>query len=391
MPSAKLTYRCARETTIVFAATFCLACQPGDIEGGQDSSTSQEASADGDAGSPVSDGDHEQPDPPGDDSDHDAGSEVPGGGDGDRDSDASTPGGLFGRSGPSAGCGTGAPGEDSASGWTLHDIMVSGVAERFLEGHEDYGNQNGFDFAHRNYFVRLPGNYDNGKPYPLLISAGGCGTTDGKSGDGGGANPLSGDQDVAVQVGLSYVYTSHSGACFEDGSSDTPDLPYFDAVLAELDARYCFDRGKVFVSGFSSGAWESYMLACARGGVIRGIGTQAGGLRDQRPACTGVPVAAFLTAGVNDANPIEDIDPNTGFDHGSQAARDVILATNGCATKDSAPYVTADAPADWNCVSYTSCPKEYPVIWCAITADEGRHGAGSPRAFFPFWSMLPSE
>jgi poly(3-hydroxybutyrate) depolymerase len=378
-----------RPALFVMPLTLALACQPGSVEMSADAGASDRPTSQGSDGG----------DGPNDEPQNDDGKPSQHGGDGDAqtpvapgdESDGGKSVGLLGRSGPSAGCGTAAPGEDSASGWTEHDIMVSGVADRFLKSGPDYGNQSGFDFTYRNYFVRLPGNYDNGKPYPLLISGGGCGSTSGKSGDGGGANPLPGDQDVAVQVGLSYVYTNHSGACFEDGYSDTPDLPYFDAVLAELDARYCFDRGRVFVSGFSSGAWEAYMLACARGGVIRGIGTQAGGLRDQRPTCSGIPVAAFLTAGVNDANPIVDIDQNTGFDHGSGAARDVILNTNGCTSDATEPYVTADAPADWNCVSYTSCPKEYPVIWCAITADGGGHGAGSPKAFFPFWNALPTE
>jgi polyhydroxybutyrate depolymerase len=194
-----------------------------------------------------------------------------------------------------------------------------------------------------------------------------------------------------VQVGLSYVYPEGAGACFVDDGADNPDLPYFDAVLAELEQRYCFDRGQVFMSGFSSGAWESYMLACARGGVIRGIGTQAGGQRENRPACSGIPVAAFLTAGVNDtANPINNVDER-GFDSGSEAARDRILESNGCTGRDSEPYVTSDAPADWNCVRYTGCPAAYPVIWCPITAGGGGHGAGNNKAYFPFWSMLPGR
>jgi polyhydroxybutyrate depolymerase len=383
MPQLKL-----RPSLFVMPLTLALACQPGSIEMSVDSGASHHLSSqepDG-GGGPKDDSQGSDDHPSEHSGDGDAQTpDVPADG-----NDGGQSVGLLGRSGPSAGCGTAAPGEDSASGWSEHDIAVSGVADRFLESGPDYGTQAGFDFTHRNYFVRLPGSYDNGKPYPLLISGGGCGSTGGKSGDGGGANPLPGDQDVAVQVGLSYVYTNHSGACFEDGSSDTPDLPYFDAVLAELDARYCFDRGRVFMSGFSSGAWESYMLAWARGGVIRGIGTQAGGLRDQRPPGSGIPVAAFLTAGVNDANPIVDVDRN-GFDHGSGAARDVILKTNGCTSDETEPYVTADAPADWNCVKYTSCPKEYPVIWCAITADGGGHGAGSTKAFFPFWNALPSD
>ncbi len=288
---------------------------------------------------------------------------------------------------PSAGCGKAAPGGDGTT-WKQHAITVDGVAARYLPGGARYGEQNGFDFTHRNYFLRLPNDYDDTKAGALVISAGGCGATDGLSGKGGGANPLLDEQSDAVQVGLSYVYSQGAGACFTDDASDTPDLPYFDAVLAELDARYCFDRDKVFVSGFSSGAWETYMLSCARGGVIRAVGTQAGGLRKERPPCSNAPVAAFLTAGTHDDNPITNID-KAGFNSGSEAARDVILKTNGCATKDTVPYVTSDAPADWNCVRYTSCPVEYPVIWCAISANGGKHGAGSPKAFWPFWSTLP--
>jgi hypothetical protein len=69
----------------------------------------------------------------------------------------------------------------------------------------------------------------------------------------------------------------------------------------------------------------------------------------------------------------------------------VILKTNGCTTRDTAPYVTAEAPADWNCVRYTSCPAAHPVVWCAITAHGGGHGAGSNKAFWPFWNALPVE
>ncbi|HEY6877371.1 MAG TPA: hypothetical protein VI299_05095, partial [Polyangiales bacterium] len=282
------------------------------------------------------------------------------GGDASRVGDASSPDAAVSpvvSRGLSAGCGKAPPSGDGTA-WREHDLTVSGVASAYLEGGAKYGQQHGFDFTHRNYFLRLPKDYAPAKPYALVISAGGCGATDGLSGKGGGSNPLSDDQSDAVQVGLSYVYPDGAGACFADGSSDTPDLPYFDAVLAEIDARYCFDRDQVFVSGFSSGAWETYMLACARGGVIRAIGTQAGGLRKDRPQCSNVPVAAFLTAGIHDDNPIMNVD-RSGFDTGSGHARDVILKTNGCSSSATEPYVTPNAPADWNCVRYTSCPAAY--------------------------------
>ncbi|HEY2899767.1 MAG TPA: hypothetical protein VGL59_04255 [Polyangia bacterium] len=289
--------------------------------------------------------------------------------------------------GPSDGCQTAPALSDTPGSWVMHKIDVGSVASEYLSGGKEYGSEGGYDFSHRNYFLKLPKNYDHTKIYPLLISGGGCGATDGISGNGGGQNPLPNDQDYAIQVGLSYVYPNGAGACFTDQYSDTPDLPYFDAVLGEVKKSTCVDTGNVFMSGFSSGAWETYMLSCARAGVLRGVGTQAGGLRSVRPPCTGVPIAAFLTAGTSDANPINNVDPKTGFDSGSAPARDVILKTNGCATTDTTPYTSAQAPATWNCKQYTSCPAAYPVIWCEIP---GGHGAGSPQAFWPFWKTLPT-
>jgi polyhydroxybutyrate depolymerase len=379
----------------LFAAVFLLACQADDDPSGADAGGAGDEHGDerGDADVALdAEGSRANDDHDASSRGADAHAEASSGASSDAalatgDASAAGAGSSTPSRGLSAGCGRPVPSGDSTTAWSKHDLMVSGVASRFLMGGDKYGNQHGYDFSHRNFFVRLPAKYAESKPYALVISAPGCGATDGISGNNGGSNPLPDRQDVAVQVGLSYVYPNGAGACFADGSSDTPDLPYFDAVMAELEKAYCFDRDRVFVSGFSSGAWETYMLACARAGVIRGIGTQAGGLRKERPMCAGKPVAAFLTAGVNDDNPIQNIDAS-GFDTGSQAARDVILKTNGCLGKESAPYLTEDAPADWHCVSYTGCPKEFPVVWCAITADGGRHGAGSNKAFWPFWSAL---
>ncbi len=143
-----------------------------------------------------------------------------------------------------------------------------------------------YTWTHRNYFVRLPANYDPSKAYPVSMGGGGCGG-DALSGNNGGLTALPNGQDEAIQIGLSYVYSG--GACFEDDYVNTPDLPYFDAVLKEVESHYCVDTGKIFVDGFSSGAWETFMLGCARAGVIRGIGTAAGGLRVVRPRVLEVP------------------------------------------------------------------------------------------------------
>jgi poly(3-hydroxybutyrate) depolymerase len=293
------------------------------------------------------------------------------------DDSASTP------TGPSEGCGRQAPGGDGADHFALHRVTVTGVDPAFIAAHPASGGS----WTDRSYYVRLPADYDPAKAYPLSIGGGGCGNTDGTSGSGGGLSALPQGQKLAIQVGLNYVYPQNAGACFADDFVNTPDLPYFDAVLAQLEADYCVDRGKVFVAGFSSGAWETYMLGCARAGVVRAIGTAAGGLRMTRPPCTQLPIAAILVAGLNDTeNPIGPLAPPGKNDSlGSAPARDDILARNGCTGTATEPWDAA-YPA---CVKYSGCPAASPVVWCAIDAGHGNGGEISARGFWQLWSSLP--
>jgi polyhydroxybutyrate depolymerase len=276
--------------------------------------------------------------------------------------------------GKSAGCGKDPPGSDSSSAFVKHDIDVTGVDPAFIAAHpSNPGNNGGYTYLKRNYYVRLPAGYDPSKPYPVTFGGGGCGNTGGDSGKGGGQQPKG---ITAIQIGLSYVYSG--GACFEDGYANTPEVPYFDSVMKEISANYCVNLEKVFVSGYSSGAWESVTLGLARGGVIRGIATGAGGLRKDRPMPSGIPMAAILLTGQGDgANPIDG--PT-----GSAAARDQILMTNKCVGTATMPW----APVK-DCVQYTGCPAAFPVIWCT---PGGGHTGGSDAhwsAVGAAFDMLP--
>jgi polyhydroxybutyrate depolymerase len=275
--------------------------------------------------------------------------------------------------GASAGCGKDAT--DEPGKYVKHELDVKGVDPAFEMAHPlSPGNNGGYTYERRNYFIQLPPGYDKTKPYPLTIGGSGCGDTSGLSGRNGGQQPSG---MTAIKVGLSYVYSG--GACFEDGYENTPEVPYFDAVLAELEDSYCIDKEKVFLSGFSSGSWEAITLGLARGGIVRGIATGAGGLREKRPTPSRIPMAAILLTGKNDgANPIDG--PT-----GSAAARDLILATNGCVGTDTKAFA-----GDADCKQYTGCPATFPVVWCEPA---GEHMAGSDahwKAVGEFWSALPA-
>ena len=164
------------------------------------------------------------------------------------------------------------------------------------------------------------------------------------------------------------------------------------AALAGIEASYCADQAKVFVSGYSSGGWLSYLLGCARAGVIRGIGAASGGMQVDRPACTG-PVAAILTADTTDStNPIVNIDKTTGIDKGSGAGRDNLLMRNGCGTETKPWDVGDSAFESSSCVEYQGCAPGFPVVWCPTTGYGHSNGAESgisTKGFWTLWSSLP--
>jgi polyhydroxybutyrate depolymerase len=251
--------------------------------------------------------------------------------------------------GPTAGCGKTVaeePGKD-----VLHNIMVKGVARR--------------------YWTKLPSNYDGSKPTPLVFYGPGCG-----AGGVEGA-PL----DNSIKDAAMRVFVIGTGGCF-DTDGPEPETGYFNAVLDELQANYCTDTAKVFVSGYSSGAWLSDLLSCTAGDRIRAIGTAAGGFHADHPPCKGNPSAMFH-AGTNDgANPITKLN-GMGVNEGSSAARDRLLMANGCTMETKVwdpmyPY----------CKEYIGC--KTPVVWCQQDGVGHSNGEEVARTgWWKFWSSLP--
>jgi len=47
----------------------------------------------------------------------------------------------------------------------------------------------------------------------------------------------------------------------------------FDQLLEEFEDKYCINKDQIFVVGHSLGAWFTNSLSCARGDVIRAIGS----------------------------------------------------------------------------------------------------------------------
>jgi poly(3-hydroxybutyrate) depolymerase len=296
----------------------------------------------------------------------------------------------------SAGCNMPPPAADSPTAFIKHDIMVTGVSAAYISAHPLATGVAPYSFTARNYYLRLPTGYNPATPYRLVMGGTGCGGNATVGSEGGYLPSSHADQ---IQVSPSYVPTqgatsaTNPGGCFADGSAESPDVPYFDAMLAEVSAKYCVDTSKVFVSGYSSGAWEALLLGWTRAGVVRGIATEAGGLRAGRPPGTNKPVAALMIGTNGDTeNPI-NLTPtdakaiSLGATGGSGQARDEILARNHC---------TGTATAAWDatyplCQKYTGCPAAYPVVWCLMITGGHypAHPPYTPDAMAKFFASLP--
>ncbi len=290
-----------------------------------------------------------------------------------------------GPTGKSTGCGKDAPSVDKVGSFVKHEIHVQATLDpAYMPGGKSYDNSGSYDFKFRPYTVRLPTGYDPTKSYSVIFGGGGCGGNATDSANNPGAGYDIDKPKESIFIGLPYV-----AGCFADGGggtnnmANTPEVPFVHEVLAEVKANYCVDQSRVFITGHSSGGWESFTVGCALANEIRGIAPVSGGLRNHRPACTG-PQASIMTEGLADtANPIGPlVPPDGGLDSGGSApARDEILKRNGCVAPDfqftymkdntmeakagNAPHTAWD-PTYPACVQYTGCPAAFPVVWCAL-------------------------
>lgn len=214
--------------------------------------------------------------------------------------------------------------------------------------------------GNRVYFVRLPADYDPDERYPVVYQLHGC---------SGNANREANNVPVENASGNAAIHVRGRAAanCWDN----TDDLPYFDAMVADVEARYCVDTDRRLIAGYSSGAFFAHRIACLRGDTILGIATIAGG----GPGGGCVGDVAVLQIHDFDDQTVKIVD--VGY-----PTRDTWIANNGCEATSSP---TDDPP----CVEYDGCDPETPVVWCETTGqDHSRQDALAAPIFWRFLSSL---
>jgi polyhydroxybutyrate depolymerase len=256
-------------------------------------------------------------------------------------SDTGTTGGSDG--GTTTGCGT--PAAIATGEWVEQSIDVGGTP--------------------RVFFVHLPDGYDPARAYPVVHQFHGCSDS---------ATREDNNVPVERESGSEAIHVRGRAAerCW-DTAADHADMAFVDAMLAHVDASYCVDPGRRFVTGYSGGSFMAHRVACIRGSLLRGVATIAGGQPGN--ACTG-DVAALL---------IHDHDDGTVNVSASESTRDAYLEANGCdATAPTTPFDPSP------CVEYAGCDARLPVVWCETSMqDHSRQDGLAAPAFWGFLSSLP--
>jgi polyhydroxybutyrate depolymerase len=192
----------------------------------------------------------------------------------------------------------------------------------------------------RSYLVVVPASLDARVRAPVLIGFhGGSGTAENAHRSYG----LAGDE-AALYVYPQAISWPEAGGVAWNVDPNGHDLPYFDALVADLGEKYCIDDNRVFAAGQSNGAFFVNALGCYRPEVIRAIASVAGG--GPPGQCKG-SVPAMIVHGTADTT--------VTIDKG-MFSRDYWLAANGCADAASMPDEITP------CVRYSGCAE--PVLWC---------------------------
>jgi hypothetical protein len=266
----------------------------------------------------------------------------------------------------------------AASGYLQYTLMLTGTT---LAGTDSTRA------SPRTFWVRVPADYDETRAYRIVYLSNNCGAF-------GNANtstyPLynesQGGTEQAVYVALDHPRDMHNGDCFDTrGGLGSEEWETFAAVQTVVESTYCVDVNAIFVDSWGddsaslSNMWGCYfagnpanqrLIAPAR--HVRGQSSVSGGEPPDMPPCGGPVAALWIHDTLDESGPISaDIQ-----------ALDRVLAGNGC-QGDHTNSPTAPWPAMPDvCLQYTSCPADYPVVFCTTTGFG--HGNQPDRAIPAF-------
>jgi poly(3-hydroxybutyrate) depolymerase len=312
-----------------------------------------------------------------------------------------SPGGMGGQSG-GAGGKAGAGGTSGAGGTGGMSSSTSagcGKAPGIASSMYNNGNPISIMAANRQrrYILSVPTNYDNTKPYNLVIA---WHQLDGNDKQMYQQNyywlkdiPEAASSTIFVAPNGEKNGTPCTGTSVAEGGCGWPDsngsnVALADAVVAQVQENFCIDKNRIFANGWSYGGSMSYRTACSRplngddaDWGVRAVAVYNGAAQLSSGGCTpSKPVAFYASHGTND-NVL-------GYDGGVSMAT-TYARVNGCTA-----MTPTRATGNHVCTNYMGCMMGNPVEFCSFvgqhTPDPPREGGQrwQPQEVWKFFSTL---
>ena len=158
------------------------------------------------------------------------------------------------------------------------------------------------DGVKRSFIVDVPKTIEARRTAPLLLDFHGFGHS------AAGVWRVSGFRELGVRERFITVYPQgldvhllgRDGAGWELAAIDgNRELAFVRQMLDTLEAEYCIDRSRVYVTGFSNGAFLSSLIGCAMADRIAAIAPVSGGAADL-PCTPSRPVSVLIHHGRKD-------------------------------------------------------------------------------------------
>lgn len=219
----------------------------------------------------------------------------------------------------------------------------------------------------RTFFVTLPKNYDNTKPYKLLI-ANHCYGSKAEDfvhhqPDYDHPTPYYGQQKLDTEG--NYIFAAPQGDDNGMWTKGEKDHQFFDKFLTTLEENYCIDTTRVFATGFSFGAMITNSLAQDFQHRIRAVAVYA--VADYNiylPSNAGKPIAWMGVHGKRDGTCL--------YEKARDSALPRILKNNGKASDGDSQFTDASSekPQEFSgtaghlCYDFKSVDERFPVKFC---------------------------
>jgi len=217
----------------------------------------------------------------------------------------------------------------------------------------------------REFMIRIPENYDNTHPYPVVFgfhwNGGSMNDVDGGGTSGYTWSYYGLREQADKSADKQMIFIAPNGISAGWANSNGRDIAFVDEILKLIKADLCIDTARIFAMGFSYGGGMSYALACSRAKVFRAVAVYSGALLS---GCNGGtdPIAYLGIHGISDG---------TCNISAGRSLRDRFVNNNGC-TAQNVPE-PSNGSRNHICTRYEGCKEGYPVEWCAF---DGGHTPG---------------